>query len=249
MSGFSVAASRGFPDTGLLSYGEMRDTVLSITETLSIPLIADADTGGSAPANVRRTVRGYAHAGAAGLLLEDQVSPKRCGHTRGKAVVPRAEAVTRVRAACDARAEVDAGDGGPVIIARTDAGRGDFEEALERARLFLEAGADMTFVEAPRSVAEMERYADEVPGLKLANMLEQGETPMLPPKELERIGFKIAAYPLTLLSAAVKAQEVALEKLRSGRPEEVQPVLKDFKDLREVVGFEDYYAHEDRYKA
>lgn len=160
----------------------------------------------------------------------------------------RAEAVTRVRAACDARAEADVGDGGPVVIARTDAGRDDFEEALERARLFLEAGADMTFVEAPRSVEEMERYAAEVPGLKLANMLEQGETPMLPPSELERIGFKIAAYPLTLLSAGIMAQERALDALKSGKPENVQALLKDFGDLKEIVGFEDYYELEDRYR-
>jgi 2-methylisocitrate lyase-like PEP mutase family enzyme len=136
MSGFSVAASRGLPDTGLLSYAEMRDAILSITETLSIPLIADADTGGGAPPNVRRTVLGYAAAGAAGLLIEDQETPKKCGHTKGKAVIPRAEAVRRVIAACDARDEADIGDGGPFIIARTDAGRDSFDEALERARLF-----------------------------------------------------------------------------------------------------------------
>lgn len=145
MSGFSVAASKGLPDTGLLSYAEMRDTILSITETLGIPLIADADTGGGPAPNVRRTVLGYAAAGAAGLLIEDQEMPKKCGHTKGKSVISRAEAVARVSAACDARDEIDVGDGGPFIIARTDAGREDFEEALERARLFHGASAHYAF--------------------------------------------------------------------------------------------------------
>lgn len=185
-------------------------------------------------------------AGAAGLLIEDQVQPKKCGHTRGKAVVSRTEAVSRVVAACEARDEADCGDGGPVIIARTDAGREDFEEALERARLFHECGADMTFVEAPRSVEELAKYADEVPGMKLANMLEGGDSPILPPSELEALGYKLAAYPLSVLSAAVKAQETALAALMEGDPSKVQPLLKDFKDLQEVVGFQDYYKLEDK---
>lgn len=111
-----------------------------------------------------------------------------------------------------------------------------------------EVGADMTFVEAPRSVEELTRYANEVPGLKLANMLEQGSTPILPPAELESIGYKIAAYPLTLVSAAVKAQQVALAALKSGDPAAVQPLLLDFAELREVVGFEEYYELEEKYK-
>lgn len=248
MSGFSTAASKALPDTGLLSYGEMRDQVLSITESLEIPLIADADTGYGNAVNTRRTVLGYAAAGAAGLLIEDQVMPKRCGHTRGKAVVPRDEAIARVVAAVEARDEIDIGDGGPVIIARTDAGRVDFEEALERARAFHDVGADVTFVEAPRSNEELKRYCSEVPGLKLANMLEQGETPILPPAELEKLGYKIAAYPLTLLSAGIKAQEEALQRLKAGNPADIQPLLKDFKDLRELVGFDAYYDIEDKYK-
>jgi 2-methylisocitrate lyase-like PEP mutase family enzyme len=247
MSGFATAAARALPDTGLLSYGEMRDQIASITDTLAIPLIADADAGYGNAVNARRTVLGYAAAGAAGLLIEDQVAPKRCGHTRGKAVVPRDEAIARVQAAVDARHEADSGDGGPVIIARTDAGRDDFEEALERARAFHRIGADVTFVEAPRTADELRRYADEVPGLKLANMLEQGDTPILPPADLQKLGFKIAAYPLTLLSASVKAQEIALARLMEGNPANVQPLLKDFKDLREIVGFDEYYRLEDKY--
>lgn len=171
----------------------------------------------------------------------------RCGHTKGKAVVDRDEALRRVKAACDARDTCDIGDGGPVIIARTDAGRANFEEALARARLFHQLGADITFVEAPQSKEQMSKFCATVPGLKLANMLEMGDTPILPPSELYDMGFTIAAYPLTLLSASVRAQEQALEKLRSGVPSEVRPLLKTFTELQDVVGFPEYYSLEKRY--
>lgn len=163
-------------------------------------------------------------------------------------MVDRDEALRRVQAACDARDECSTGDGGPVIIARTDAGREDFEEALIRARLFHELGADMTFVEAPQNKEQMREYCSSVPGLKLANMLEMGETPILPPTELFEMGYAIAAYPLTLLSASVKAQEEALERLRMGKPERVREMLKSFAELRDVVGFNEYYEMEDRYR-
>lgn len=162
-------------------------------------------------------------------------------------MVDRAEALRRIKAACDARDMCDNGDGGPVIVARTDAGRADFEEALTRARLFHELGADMTFVEAPQSREQMIKYCSTVPGLKLANMLEMGDTPILPPQELYEMGYTIAAYPLTLISASVKAQEQVLEKLRRGVPSEVQPHLKTFRELQEVVGFPQYYNLEDKY--
>lgn len=171
----------------------------------------------------------------------------RCGHTKGKEVVDREEAVRRVKAAVDAREMCDCGDGGPVIVARTDAGRKDFEEALIRAKIFHQLGADLTFVEAPQSVEQMKRYCDTVPGLKLANMLEMGETPILPPQELYDIGYSIAAYPLTLFSASVKAQEEALKKLKQGRPSEVEPLIKTFQELQDVVGFSEYYELEDKY--
>lgn len=248
LSGFSTAASRGLPDTGLISYAEMRDQIMSITETLRIPLIGDGDNGYGNAVNTRRTVLGYAAAGAAGVLIEDQITPKRCGHTKRKAVVGRDEALARVSAAVDARKAADQGDGGPVIIARTDAARDSLDEAIERARAFHELGADVSFVEAPKSVDELRVYAKEVPGHKLANMLEQGETPILPPAMLKELGFKIAAYPLTLISAAVKAQEEALARLIEGDPARVQPMLKDFSELRELVGFDAYYELEDRYK-
>lgn len=152
-----------------------------------------------------------------------------------------------MKAACDARDVCDTGDGGPVIIARTDAGRGDFEEALTRARLFHEMGADITFVEAPQCKEQMIKFCTTVPGPKLANMLEMGDTPILPPSELYAMGYTIAAYPLTLLSASVKAQEQALAKLRMGVPSEVEPLIKTFSELQDVVGFPEYYKLEDKY--
>jgi len=251
LSGFCVSAYRGYPDAGLLSYKEVLDQATQVCEALRgrIPLICDADTGYGNPMNVKRTMRGLVQVGCAGVLLEDQENPKRCGHTRGKTVVARSVAETRVRAAVDARNELrDAGVGDLFIIARTDARATDsLEEAIERCKSFMEIGADMTFLEAPRDVAEMRRYCTEVPGPKLANMLEGGLTPLLPLNELEAIGYKLAAYPLTLLSAGLKAQQQALRLLKAGKPENVQELLVPFSDIKRVVGFEDYYKEEERY--
>jgi 2-methylisocitrate lyase-like PEP mutase family enzyme len=242
MSGFAVSAARlGLPDTGLISYGEMVEQGRTICGAVSIPIIGDADTGYGNPLNVKRTVWGYAQAGFAGVMIEDQVAPKRCGHTRGKQVVPRAEALTRLRAALDARDE----GANILIMARTDARATDgFEEALWRAQAFADLGADILFLEAPRSEAEMLAFCQQVPGPKMANMLEQGQTPLLPPARLAEIGYQIAAYPLTLLSAATRAMQEALAALKAGQPPER---LLDFATLREVVGFKEYYAAEERY--
>jgi len=246
MSGFATAAAhRALPDVGLLSFGEMVDQVEAICSAIEIPLIADGDTGYGNPINVKRTVREYAKAGAAGILIEDQVNPKRCGHTKGKSVVGREEAATRIRAAVDAREESGQDI---VILARTDAaGCEGFEEALTRSQMFVDLGADITFLEAPTSINEMERYCREVGGLKFANMLEQGKTPIIPPAQLQSIGYSVVAYPLTLVSASVKAMEAALQALANGDPDEVQTYLKDFAEIRELVGFDDYYREEARY--
>ncbi len=242
MSGFAVSAQRiGQPDTGLISYGEMVDSVRNICAVTSIPVLCDGDTGYGNALNVKRTVKGYARAGAAAIMIEDQVAPKRCGHTKGKLVVPREEAVDRIKAAADARAEGD----DILILARTDARHGHgLGEALERAAAFKEAGADILFVEAPRSLEEMERICREVPGHHMANMVEGGETPIPTTAELEQIGFAVAAYPLTLMSAAMRAMLDALEALkRDGRADN----LLDFAELRRRVGFDAYYEEESRY--
>ena len=242
MSGFAVSAARaGLPDTGLLSYGEMVDQGRQICDAVSIPVIGDADTGYGNPVNVKRTVRGYAAAGFACAMIEDQVAPKRCGHTRGKEVVSRDEACRRIRAAVDAREE-----GADVLImARTDARFGHgFEEALWRVRAFADLGADILFLEAPQSEAEMKRFCAEVTGVKMANMVEGGDTPMLSPNRLNEIGFSIAAYPLTLLSSAVRGMMDALKSLRIGEsPDGPLP----FEQLREIVGFPEYDSELGRY--
>jgi len=242
MSGFAVSAARlALPDTGLISFGEMVDSGRDICAAVDIPVIGDGDTGYGNALNVKRTVRAYARAGFAGVMIEDQVAPKRCGHTQGKQVVPFDEACQRVRAAVDARDE-----GADILImARTDArATHDIDEALRRMAAFAGIGADILFLEAPRSEAEMERFCREIPGPKMANMVEEGATPVLPPARLQAIGYRIAAYPLTLLLAAIPVIERALADLRAGRHPDG---LASFDRLKEVVGFPEYFAAEKTY--
>lgn len=246
MSGFCTVASRlGAPDTGIASYYEMLDQGRSIHEaTRRLPIIGDADTGYGNAVNVKRTVRGYAAAGFAGILIEDQVWPKSCGHVRNKAVVPRAEAVARIRAACDARDE----GRDIVVVARTDSRQAaGLDEALERAAAFAAVGADIVFVDALESVEEM-RALCAIGGVhKMANMLEGGgKTPVLPPSELEALGFDICAYPLSLLGVSVRAMEEALLGLKQGRVPQ-PPQMPTFTELQEVLGFPDYWEEEARY--
>lgn len=243
MSGFAVSAARlGMPDTGLISYGEIVDQGRNVCAATSALVIGDGDTGYGNALNVRRTVAGYARAGFAAIMIEDQVAPKRCGHTKGKLVVDRAQAADRIKAAVDAREEGE----DILILARTDARHGHgLDEAIARARAFKEAGADILFVEAPKSRGEMETICREVPGWHMANLVEGGETPILPPAELQEIGYRLAAFPLTVLSAAMKAMRDALEAMKTGRhPEEM---LLDFAELRRRVGFDAYYEEEQRY--
>ena len=245
MSGFSVAGGRlGLPDTGLVSYGEMVEQGRQMIEaTSTMPLIGDGDTGYGNAMNVLRTVRGYARAGFSGILIEDQVWPKSCGHVRGKRVVSREEAVSRIRAACDARV----GGQDIVIVARTDAKQAiGFQEALERAQAFSDAGADVVFIDALETEAEMRTFCVQVTGAyKMANMLEGGgKTPILKPDQLESMGFKLVAYPLSLLGVSINAMQNALKDLKQGQiPEQVPGFL----DLQQVLGFPEYFEKESRY--
>lgn len=243
MSGFAVAATRlGLPDTGLISYGEMLDQGRNVCAAVRIPVLGDGDTGHGNAMNVRRTVEGFAAAGFAAVMIEDQVAPKRCGHTRGKAVVDRSEALMRIRAAVDAR---EAGSD-ILILARTDArATHGLEEAIARASAFAGLGADILFVEAPESEDEMAMVCRQARGWHMANMLEGGVTPWLPPARLRELGFAIAAYPLTLLSAAVRAMRESLAAMAAGRhPNEH---LLSFEALRAIVGFDAYEALAGRY--
>ncbi|KAI9341905.1 putative carboxyvinyl-carboxyphosphonate phosphorylmutase [Obelidium mucronatum] len=244
MTGFGTSAVHGFPDTQLISYEEMVATARTITSALkSIPCIGDGDAGYGNALNVKRTVRGYIQAGLAGIMLEDQVSPKRCGHTKGKAVVDRKEAFARIKAAVDARAESGSDI---VIMARTDSLESlGIEEAIERCKEFIRLGADITFLEAPRSKEEMVRYCKEVPGYKMANMVENGLTPVLKPSELASIGYKITAYPLTLLGASIKAMQDVLQAIEKEEPTEA--FMPNFEQIKDVVGFNEYYKDEERY--
>ncbi|HEX9569281.1 MAG TPA: isocitrate lyase/PEP mutase family protein, partial [Rhodospirillales bacterium] len=238
----------GLPDTGLISYAEMVDQGRNICSAVSIPVLGDGDTGYGNAINVKRTVRGYAQAGFACVMIEDQVAPKRCGHTRGKQVVGRDEAFSRIRAAVDARDELRDGGADILIMARTDANATDgIEEAIARAKAFQQIGADISFLEAPKTEAEMRRYCADVPGPKMANMVEQGDSPFLPPAKLAEIGYKIAVYPITLILAGIRAMEEALAKMKAGggHPER----LAEFAHLRDIVGFPDYYEAEKKYRA
>lgn len=247
MSGFAVAATRlGQPDLGLISYGEMVDSVRNICAATAIPLIADGDTGYGNALNVERTVLGYAQAGAAAIMIEDQVAPKRCGHTKGKLVVDRAEAVDRIKAAVHARALVRARGGDILILARTDArATHSLAEAVWRANAFTEAGADLLFVEAPHSEAEMVTLTREAPGIHMANMVEGGATPILDAGRLHGLGYRFAIFPLTLMSAAMRAMAQCLESF--GRGVHPRNAVMEFAEARRHIGFDAYYAAEQRY--
>ena len=249
MGGFCVAAARaGLPDTGLISYAEMVDQGRNICSAVSIPVLGDGDTGYGNAINVKRTVRGYAEAGFACVMIEDQVAPKRCGHTRGKQVVGREEALSRIRAAVDARDELRGRGADILVMARTDANATDgIDEAIVRAKAFQQIGADISFLEAPKTEAEMRKYCEAVPGPKMANMVEEGDSPFLPPAKLQVIGYKIAVYPITLILAGIRAMEDALAKMKAGRGHPDR--LAGFAHLRDIVGFPAYYEAEKKYTA
>ena len=237
MSGFAASASRlGQPDLGLMSYAEVVDQARNITDAISIPVIVDGDTGYGNAMNVRRTVEGFAKAGCAGVLIEDQLAPKRCGHTPGKDVVSRDEAFDRIKAAVDARQE-----GTDILImGRTDANHTHgLDEAIHRGKQYQEIGADIVFIEAPKTVEEMETICREVPGCHMANIVEGGLTPNLSMEQLQDVGFQFVAYPLTLLAASMQAMKQTLELMRQDLPRANH--LMDFEELRDRIGFNEYY--------
>jgi 2-methylisocitrate lyase-like PEP mutase family enzyme len=246
MSGFAVAAARlGMPDTGLISFGEMLDSLRNCCAAAgAVPLIGDGDTGYGNALNVQRTVVEYARAGAAAVMIEDQVSPKKCGHTRGKQVISRQEARMKIRAAADVKADADI-----LIMARTDARAVDgFDAALDRCRDFEEAGADIIFLEAPETQDEMARFCQAMSRPCMANMVPGGKTPILPPDRLQTIGYKLALYPVMLLSAAVAAMQSTLSALKPAAGAPMPPAVS-FAELQSVVGFPDYWQREEKYKA
>jgi 2-methylisocitrate lyase-like PEP mutase family enzyme len=208
-----------------------------------VPVIGDGDTGYGNALNVQRTIAEYARAGAAGVMIEDQISPKKCGHTRGKQVISRAEARMKIRAAVDARAGADI-----VIMARTDARAvHGFKEALKRCEDFEAEGADIIFLEAPESEDEMRRFCKAMTRPCMANMVPGGKTPVLPPQQLQDIGYKLAVFPVMLLSSAIAAMQASLMALRPGSNAAPPPTIT-FAELQSVVGFPDYWERETRYR-
>ena len=244
MSGFCVSSTKlGMPDTGLISFSEMAEQVRNICNVTSIPIIFDGDTGYGNAVNVYRTVRGFADAGAAAVKIEDQKWPKKCGHTKGKDVVDVEEANSRIKAAVDA-SKMNNKD--ILVMARTDAiaTRG-LNDAIKRMQTFSELGADILFVEAIKSKEDMKTVIKEVPGHHMINLIEDGETPLLEMNELEDIGFKIAVFPLTLMSSSVKIMQHCLQNMKN---KIYNKDVSKFSDLRDIVGFNEYYDIEDKYK-
>ena len=242
MSGFAASVSRiGEPDLGVMTFTEVLDQVSNICDATTIPVIGDGDTGYGNAINIHRTVKSFAKVGCAGILIEDQLSPKRCGHTPGKEVVSREEAFDRIRAAVDAREERDI-----VIMARTDANHTHgIKEAIERAQKFSDLGAEILFVEAPKTEDEMKLICKEINGYNIANIVEGGVTPNLSLKKLEDIGYKLAVYPLTTLSSSMKAIIGSLRNLKSDNIKD--EFLLDFMELRDRVGFNSYYKKLEKY--
>ncbi len=242
VSGASLAAARGLPDIGLLSMAEVVADAKTIASAVAIPALADADTGYGAPLTVARTVREFERAGLAGIHLEDQKDPKKCGHLSGKSLVPMTEMARKIGAAVEARRDPDF-----LIVARTDARSIEgLEGAVRRARAYARAGADAVFPEALESVEEFRTFAERLAkeGVKVplvANMTEFGKTPYLSTREFEDLGYRIILFPVTALRIAAKAVEELLLKLRSlGTQRELLGQMQTRQQLYDLLRYEDY---------
>ncbi len=237
IGGFGKSASMlGLPDVGLLTLTEMADAVRRMAQRVNIPVVADGDTGHGDLHNVVRTVREFERAGAAGILLEDQVTPKRCGHFEGKQVIPTEEMVLKLRAALQARRDRDF-----VIIARTDARAVEgIDGAIARANRYRTAGADVCFIEAPQSRQELERIPREVDAPLLVNMLTGGVTPILPVSELQKLGYKIVVCPIESLLVAGAAMRRLIEALMTdGRCDLPPGEMMTFAEVKKILGLDE----------
>jgi 2-methylisocitrate lyase-like PEP mutase family enzyme len=234
----------GVPDIGLISVTELADNVAAIREAVSLPLVVDADTGFGNAINVGRTIKTLERAGANAIQLEDQDFPKRCGHFSGKHVIPRAEMVQKIRAAADARNDPDL-----VILARTDAiAVHGFEDAIERAHAYIEAGADMTFVEAPRDDAQMREIPKRLNVPQLVNIVHGGLTPAIAFEELAKMGFAMVLYANAALQASVAGMQKVLGHLHAhGSLEGVAPFLAGFEERQRLVSKPQFDALEKKY--
>jgi methylisocitrate lyase len=245
-SGFGIAASTlGLPDYGFLTATEMFYSVGRIAQSINIPLIADCDTGYGNALNVMRTVKDAVQIGLAGIILEDQEWPKKCGHFEGKRVISMQEHAGKIRAAVDAR-----GDSDLVIIARTDARAPlGLEAAIERGKSYINAGADVLFIEAPQSVRELEIIADSFPDIPLvANIVEGGKTPEITTAELQSLGFKIVFFPLTALMVVTEVMSNCFQHLKEQGNTANLSGLMGFQDFQNLMGVPQYLQVEKKYK-
>ena len=244
ITGSGVSISQlGAPDLGLASFSEVLDRMKRIADAVTVPLIADIDTGFGGPLSVVRTIREFEKAGISGVQLEDQEAPKRCGHEPGRRVVPIAEMQARIRAAVDARLDPDF-----VVIARTDARTiHGIDAAIERAAAYREAGADVLFVESPESEAEMRRITSALKGVAplMANMVEGGKTPILPAAELEAIGYRLAIFPNSLTRAfAAAGREIMAELKRTGTTTGLKDRMVTHRELWSLFDYDTWLALE-----
>jgi len=247
MSGYgTVAALLGRPDVGLVTMTEMVTNARHIARSVGLPVIADADTGYGNAINVMRTVQDLIRAGAGGMFLEDQVWPKRCGHMKGKQVIPLDEQLKKLRAAVEAKGNDDF-----FIVARTDSRQAlGLGEAINRGVAFKAAGADAVFIEAPESKEEMREISKQVAGPLVANMLERGVTPLMGPKELKDLGFDLIVWPLApLYSVAKSLTDVYTTLRRDGSTLEILDRLMAFDDFNGIVGLNEKYALDAKYKS
>ena len=247
ITGYSLSATLlGEPDFGLLTQTEVVNAAQRICSVLDTPVIVDADTGYGNAVNVVRTVQDLTRAGAAGMFLEDQVWPKRCGHMKGKQVITLEEQLKKLRAALEARKEQDF-----YIVARTDARQAlGLSEAITRGIAFKEAGADAVFIEAPESKEEMKEISRHIPGPLVANMLERGVTPLMGPEELKGLGFDLIVWPLApLYSVAKTLTEVYSTLRRDGSTAKILDRLMPFDEFNEIVGLEEKYSLDQRYRS
>lgn len=247
LSGGAVARSMGIPDIGLVTMSETIERAAQVIAAVNIPIIADADTGYGNAVNLVRTVREFERVGVAAIHIEDQITPKRCGHLEGKEVISLAEMERKLEAALATRTDADF-----CIIARTDArGVNGFDDAIERGRAFARLGVDAIFVEAPQSEKELTQIPRLIPNVPiLVNVFKGGKTPMLPMGRLEKMGYRIAIYPSETQRAAIHAMRRALDTLkREGTTESIDDSLTTFKERDRVVGLDDWQKIERQYLA
>lgn len=246
-SGFGIsAATLGLPDYGFLTATETLDRAGKIAQATTLPIIADLDTGYGNPLNVMRTVSEAIRLGLGGIILEDQEAPKKCGHFSGKRVIPTEEHVQKIKAAVSVKK-----DSGLVIVARTDARATlGLEEAIARGQAYHEAGADIVFIEAPQSVDELTAIARAFPSVPLlANAIEGGKTPCLPPSELKELGFKIVVYPLSGLFAATQAMMKCWQYLKDNGTTDRQLTSLDFQQFEKLIDVAKYRQLEAEFRA